>query len=218
YLADRALSSCAGVMPIYRWSHDRMGIPPFFEDGAEIGYYPIRFYNRRLVTISQRKKALGIYGNHNRGIRPKFVGFSVRSSMWVMLFHGLARWAKVEIANAWTYVVKPKPIAKPEPAPAAAAEPRGAAARYVPTALVTGASSGIGLEVSKLLARDRHDLVLIGRDRGRLDELGASVSTQFGVATTVLVHDLADPTAPPAIAREISKRAFAIDVLVNCAG
>ena len=88
----------------------------------------------------------------------------------------------------------------------------------MPTALVTGASSGIGLELSKLLARDRHDLVLIGRDRGRLDELGASLSTQSGVATTVLVHDLADPTAPPAIAREISKRAFAIDVLVNCAG
>jgi flavin-dependent dehydrogenase len=129
FLLDTALYYFAAVMPIYRWSHERLGVPPFFQDGAEIGYYPIRFYNRRMVKIAQRKKTLGIYGNHNRGIRPKFVGFSVRSAMWVMLFHGLLRWAKAELANAWTYVVKPKPIAKPEPAPAAAAAPRGVAAQ-----------------------------------------------------------------------------------------
>jgi hypothetical protein len=129
FLLDTALYYFAAVMPIYRWSHERLGVPPFFQDGAEIGYYPIRFYNRRMVKIAQRKKALGIYGNHNNGIRPRFVGFSVRSSMWVMLFHGLLRWARVELANAWTYVVKPKPIAKPEPVPSAAPEPRGATAR-----------------------------------------------------------------------------------------
>ena len=78
FLLDTALYYFAAVMPIYRWSHERLGVPPFFEDGAEIGYYPIRFYNRRLVKIAQRKKALGIYGNHNAGRRPKFVGFSVR--------------------------------------------------------------------------------------------------------------------------------------------
>jgi hypothetical protein len=116
-------------MPIYRWSHERLGVPPFFDEGAEIGYYPIRFYNRRLVRIAQRKKALGIYGNHNAGRRPKFVGFSVRSAMWVMLFHGLVRWAKAELANAWTYVVKPKPISKPATEPAAAAQPHGVQAR-----------------------------------------------------------------------------------------
>ena len=104
-------------------------MPPFFEDGAEIGYYPIRFYNRRLVAIAKRKKALGIYGNHNAGRRPKFVGFSVRSAMWVMLFHGLLRWWKAELANAWTYVVRPKPIAKPEAAAAATPEPHGVSAR-----------------------------------------------------------------------------------------
>jgi len=111
----------AAVMPIYRWSHERLGIPPFFQDGAEIGYYPIRFYNRRLVKIAQRKKALGIYGNRNAGVQPKFVGFSVRSSMWVMLFHGLLRWAKAEIANAWTHVVKPRPMGRREAEAAAPA-------------------------------------------------------------------------------------------------
>jgi hypothetical protein len=129
FLLDTALYYFAAIMPLYRWSHERLGVPPFFEDGAEIGYYPIRFYNRRLVAIAKRKKALGIYGNHNAGRRPGFVGFSVRSAMWVMLFHGLLRWWKAELANAWTYVVRPKPIAKSAPAPAAAPEPQSASAR-----------------------------------------------------------------------------------------
>src|SRR5437867_10636575 len=61
FLLDTALYYFAAIMPLYRWSHERLGIPPFFEDGAEIGYYPIRFYNRRLTAIAKRKKALGIY-------------------------------------------------------------------------------------------------------------------------------------------------------------
>ncbi|MET0619137.1 MAG: hypothetical protein ABW056_02600, partial [Thermoanaerobaculia bacterium] len=85
--------------------------------------------NRRMVRIAQRKKALGIYGNHNAGRRPKFVGFSVRGAMWVMLFHGLVRWAKAELANAWTYVVKPRPIAHPEPAAPASAPQSATSAR-----------------------------------------------------------------------------------------
>ncbi len=129
FLLDTALYYFAAVAPIYRWSHERLGVPPFFQDGAEVGFYPIRFYNRRLTRIAQRKYALGIYGNHNAGRRPKFVGFSVRGSMWVMLFHGLLRWGKAELANAWTHLVRPKPIAKREPTPAAAPEPRSLEAR-----------------------------------------------------------------------------------------
>jgi flavin-dependent dehydrogenase len=123
FLLDTALYYFAAIMPLYRWSHERLGVPPFFEDGAEIGYYPIRFYNRRLTAIARRKKALGIYGNHNAGRRPKFVGFSVRGAMWVMLFHGLLRWWKAELANAWTYVVRPRPIARPAPAGVASPGP-----------------------------------------------------------------------------------------------
>jgi flavin-dependent dehydrogenase len=108
FLLDTALYYFAAVMPIYKWSADRLGVPPFFQDGAEVGFYPIRFYNRRMTAIAKRKNALGIYGNHNAGRRPGFVGFSVRASMYVMLAHGLARWAKAELANAWTYVVKPR--------------------------------------------------------------------------------------------------------------
>ena len=124
FLLDTALYYLAAVMPIYRWSADRLGLPPFYQDGAEVGFYPIRFYNRRLTAIAKRKMALGIYGNHNAGRRPKFVGFSVRSAMFVMLAHGLVRWWKAELANAWTYVVKPRrlvepPVAMPQPAPRA---------------------------------------------------------------------------------------------------
>ncbi|MFY9552831.1 MAG: SDR family oxidoreductase [Thermoanaerobaculia bacterium] len=88
----------------------------------------------------------------------------------------------------------------------------------MPTALVTGASSGIGLELTKLLARDRHDLALVGRDRERLEEIALGLSQEFGVRATILVHDLAHPAAPEAIARELSERSVAVDILVNCAG
>ncbi|MEO8431656.1 MAG: NAD(P)/FAD-dependent oxidoreductase [Acidobacteriota bacterium] len=115
FLLDTGLYYAASIMPVYRWSHDRLGLPPFFQDGAEIGYYPIRFYNRRLTAIARRKKALGIYGNHNHGRRPGFVGFSVRSSLFVMIGHGLLRWWRAELANAWTYIVRPRPIGAAEP-------------------------------------------------------------------------------------------------------
>jgi hypothetical protein len=108
FLLDTGLYYAAAIMPVYRWSHERMGLPPYYEDGAEIGFYPIRFYNRRLVSIAKRKQALGIYGNHNAGRRPGFVGYSVRSAFLVMIAHGLLRWGKAELANAWTYVVKPR--------------------------------------------------------------------------------------------------------------
>lgn len=113
FLLDTSIYYLASVMPIYRWNADRLGVPPFYQDGSEVGFYPIRFYNRRLTAIAKRKKTLGIYGNHNAGRRPVLVGFSVRSSVFVMLAHGLLRWWKAELANAWTYVVKPARIAEP---------------------------------------------------------------------------------------------------------
>ena len=127
FLLDTALYYFAAVMPIYRWSHERLGIPPFFEDGAEIGYYPIRFYNRRLVKIAQRKKALG----HLRKPQRRAAGRSSWASRCAARCGSCCstaslRWAKAELANAWTYVVKPRPIAKGEDA-----HPRPESARHV---------------------------------------------------------------------------------------
>jgi flavin-dependent dehydrogenase len=115
FLMDTALYYLVAVHPLYRRSAERIGMPPYYGDGAEVGLYPMRFYQGRLISIAKRKKALGIYGNHNAGRRPGFVGFSVRSSIHVMLWHGILRWAKAEVANALTYVWKPKPIEGPQP-------------------------------------------------------------------------------------------------------
>ena len=115
FLMDTALYYLVAVHPVYRKSADRLGMPPFYGDGAEVGLYPMRFYQQRLVSIAKRKKALGIYGNHNAGRRPGLVGFSLRSSALVMLGHGLVRWAKAEAANALTYVWRPRPIEGPKP-------------------------------------------------------------------------------------------------------
>jgi short-subunit dehydrogenase len=88
----------------------------------------------------------------------------------------------------------------------------------MPTALVTGASSGIGLELASLAARDRHDLVLVARRRERLESIGRGLAEEFGIRAIVLDSDLADPSVPETLAREVSERGIAVDVLVNNAG
>jgi uncharacterized protein len=88
----------------------------------------------------------------------------------------------------------------------------------MPTALVTGASSGIGLELTTLLARDRHDLILVARNRERLEAIGRGLTEEFGIAVTVLARDLANPAAPDAIAGELAARGAAVDILINNAG
>src|SRR5450755_1847307 len=57
FLLDTGLYYAAAIIPLYRWSHERLGVPAFYQDGAKIGYIPIRFYNRRLVKIARRKMA-----------------------------------------------------------------------------------------------------------------------------------------------------------------
>ncbi len=135
FLMDTALYYLVAVKPLYNESASRLGMPPFYGDGAELGLRPMKFYARRLVAIAKRKKALGVYGNHNAGRRPRFVGFTLRSGAHVMLWHGLLRWAKAEVANARTYLWKPKPVEGPGPllpprlAAAAADGSAGVAAR-----------------------------------------------------------------------------------------
>lgn len=86
------------------------------------------------------------------------------------------------------------------------------------TALVTGASSGLGLELATLLARGGHDLVLVARSRERLEEISRGLREEFGATATLLARDLANPKSPSEIAGEIESRGLAIDVLVNNAG
>jgi hypothetical protein len=84
------------------------------------------------------------------------------------------------------------------------------------TALVTGASSGIGAELAKLCAAGGYDVVLIARSRGQLEDLAASLSETYGIAARPLVADLADPAAPQAIWEET--RGDTVEIVINNAG
>jgi uncharacterized protein len=84
-------------------------------------------------------------------------------------------------------------------------------------ALVTGASGGIGLELSRLLARDGHDLVIVAQQVERLDRAARELRS-YGVRVVEMATDLSHPDAPVQIAAELGRQALMADVLVNNAG
>ncbi len=86
------------------------------------------------------------------------------------------------------------------------------------TALVTGASSGIGKAFAELLAERGYTVVLTARRADRLDALAAELTRKHGVTTHTIVSDLAQPDASRRIAEELAARKITVDVLVNNAG
>lgn len=84
------------------------------------------------------------------------------------------------------------------------------------TALITGASSGLGAEFARQLAARGADLVLVARDRAALDAVAAGVREAHGRHVEVLVADLLDDGALTAVEKRL--RDGGIDVLVNNAG
>lgn len=85
------------------------------------------------------------------------------------------------------------------------------------TALVTGASAGIGTAIARELARRGVDLVITARRVDRLEALAQELRG-LGRRVEVIAADLADPAAPERLVSEIAARGLAIDVLVNNAG
>jgi len=83
-----------------------------------------------------------------------------------------------------------------------------------PVALVTGASTGIGEQLARLLAERGNDLVLVARDRARLEALAKELEAQHGNHCEVLTADLIEPAD---LAR-VETRAKDVDTLVNSAG
>jgi len=85
-------------------------------------------------------------------------------------------------------------------------------------ALITGASSGIGLELARLFARDGHDLVLVARREDRLQVLADDLTDRYDVQATVIAADLADPSAPQEVARRVEAAGLEVEFLANNAG
>ncbi|MGZ4112810.1 MAG: SDR family NAD(P)-dependent oxidoreductase [Tumebacillaceae bacterium] len=86
------------------------------------------------------------------------------------------------------------------------------------TALVTGASNGIGYELAKLLAKDGYNLVLVARSESKLQQLAQDLHAQHGVAVKVIAKDLGLATAPEEIFAELQAAQVHVDLLVNNAG
>jgi short-subunit dehydrogenase len=86
------------------------------------------------------------------------------------------------------------------------------------TALVTGASAGIGAALARVFAENGFDLVLTARRLDRLESLAAEIRERFGVRATPIASDLANPAAPQYLFDEVGRRGIAVDALVNNAG
>lgn len=87
-----------------------------------------------------------------------------------------------------------------------------------PTALVTGGSGGIGLELAKVLARNDFDLVLVARKRDTLEAAAGQLEGKFAVKAHVFTADLRRADAPQAIFDFLQNENIPIEVLVNNAG
>jgi len=86
------------------------------------------------------------------------------------------------------------------------------------TALVTGASAGIGVDLAECFARDGYDLILTARSTDALQEVATRLASAHGVKATPIAGDLSIPGGGAILAKAIAERGLHVDVLVNNAG
>ena len=86
------------------------------------------------------------------------------------------------------------------------------------TALITGASNGIGLELAKIHASKGGDLVLVARNKLKLDKLKTELEKQFNVSVLTISKDLSLPNAAKEVYDETNKQNIQVDYLINNAG
>jgi uncharacterized protein len=87
-----------------------------------------------------------------------------------------------------------------------------------PYALITGASSGIGLELAHTFAKNGYNLVLVARSREKMEALAAECHTQHATESLVIEADLSDRTSAQMVFDTVKKKKLVLDVLVNNAG
>jgi uncharacterized protein len=86
------------------------------------------------------------------------------------------------------------------------------------TALITGPSSGIGLELARIFARENHNLVLVARSADTLRQLASELEKAYGARSLILALDLSEPGAPAYVLDQTTRAGLTVDVLVNNAG
>ena len=86
------------------------------------------------------------------------------------------------------------------------------------TALITGASSGIGLELAKLHARQGGDLILVARSQDKLESLKQELEAEHAVKVTVITQDLSQSDAADRVFSQTQAMGLEVDILINNAG
>lgn len=86
------------------------------------------------------------------------------------------------------------------------------------TALITGASSGIGAAFAEELAQQKTDLVLVARSENKLNHLADKLQSQFAIRAEVIVQDLTLPSAGKSVFETVAQKGITIDLLINNAG
>ena len=86
------------------------------------------------------------------------------------------------------------------------------------TALITGASGGLGLSFVNLFANDGYDVVLVARNGKRLEEIKKEIEEKYNVKATVVAKDLCSPNGAQEVYEATKNEGIKIDVLVNNAG
>ncbi|MGF1522714.1 MAG: SDR family NAD(P)-dependent oxidoreductase [Leptolyngbyaceae cyanobacterium] len=86
------------------------------------------------------------------------------------------------------------------------------------TALITGASSGIGAVFAEQLASRKYDLVLVARSQDKLRTIADKLTQQHGIQTTVIAQDLTAPNAGKTVFTQLEEQSIVVDLLINNAG
>jgi len=86
------------------------------------------------------------------------------------------------------------------------------------TVLITGATQGIGFELSKLFARDEYNLILVARNEQRLNEIRKDFKAEYSIDVRILVMDLSKPDSAREVYEQLKLQNIIVNILINNAG